>query len=1196
MKIKSIICLIVAILLTVSSFVLSAPIANALTIEPVPPRKDVLPSEYCLRDDYVVYAQNQDKHGYCWNFASVMAVSTTIMKATGEYYDFSELWTGVSLSVATNKYSKIGGGGTFKYHYESFKTSGLMLESDMPYNYSYTMSNENVVDYYNFYEKYSNDDLADCIVYDGSTSYSTDDVEAIKEHIYNHGSLYIAFTFRDGFVESDGTYYLPPNQTNTDGNHAVSLIGWDDNYERTVYVDGSDTPTVFRGAWLILNSYTETSGIDGISHVFYDDNNLYEVKGYKYEPDTSKDLYFYDKIEEGYSCPNYVKGKYYGDLVAEEGITKQKNIFYDDVDLQYSYIISEGASVESVSIYLDKQNVTEKFSVHIDNDAKRFYISGTDAAYGQYKVLVKYGDGNKSDTYLNNFYVTYGLVGEEIEFDYAQTDFAFNPGRDLEFYSFISSDKNYVIYTNKLSGSVSFVPTAQSVYSEHSMSLPGISYEITNGKDTVSTYSIMSNSGYSLDYNFTFEYYEDTSLQPVRVYYDLGGGVNHSKNYSCELANSTTDLLLYEPTRPGYTFAGWYLDYGSGSKKVSEEAGVYYISWDDIHHMGEAPTMFASSYYKKYYKNSNTVFVYALWENEYFNVDLTVIGEGKAQIDGDIYVNSSDSVRYIFEPEAGYCLSDVKVNGESLPFDELVSVIKYGLVIKDIEEDISITATFSEGVYLSIKYGENIKSAYIVAKYNGKTEKFYNGDLIPSIYFGTINKLEPIVQDRSDILDIQAKAPIENTLSGLVSPLFGTTFTLVVELEDARDGYTYVLDNYDDYTVIGDGVFKKSISIKRTEQVREINVGSAVERPSEKVNVTYTTRYYIVDHYLSNDKNAKNGNKNSGSYYSGEVIYLFIQKYPDSTAHFYYLPEEFEHVRDDWYRLAIYVDALNPDLGVFDACQEDQMYDITWKNWDGTVIYSEQYYFNEIPVFYNKKAEIKDKPIRPDDEFYTYTFIGWNYKIGKAISDAEYTAVYQAIPKRFTVTVTPAENGKIIGNDSGYISYTDSYTYVFIPDEGYCVKDVIVNGESVGAVSFYTFTETMCDQTLEVVFQQATFTVHTSASEHGTVTPTFSSSRGKSYSVVFTPDSWYKVKEVIIDGVSVGVVDTYTFFDVDSDHSVQVYYELDKTVLIIICIASVALIGLVSVTVVAVRMQRKHRKQIIRARLKFWNLLPSGKQ
>lgn len=582
--------------------------------EPEEIPSEPLPSEYCLRDDYIVYAQHQDKNGLCWNFASTMAASTTIMKATNEYYDFSEAWTALTCYTPTKYYSKIGAGGSFSYQYKALQNNGLMLETDMPYQTSYVISNENAADYYDFYSQYSNNDISGTLISDSSTTYSRKDIDKIKNHIYNNGSLYLAFTFKTGFLEENGVYSLTPNQKGGSGNHAVSLIGWDDNYEKEFYLDGSDTPTVFKGAWIILNSYTETNGTDGISLIFYEDTNIYQVKGYRYEKDTSKSLYFYDKIESGYGYPTNVKGKYYGDLVAETAPTKQLNIFYDDVNLEYSYEISSGAKINGIEIYLNNQDVTGLFNVRIDDKANRFYISGDDAAYGQYKVLVRYGNGEESDTYLNNFFVTYGLAGEELEFDNAKNDLAFTTGRELEYYSYTTADKNYVIYTDKLSGSISFLPIEQSVYSDRNMSMPTLSYEIKDGVSCTVTHKISATSGYELVYSFTFIYCPDTSMQQVTVYYDLNGGVNHSDNYRKELANENSPLTLYKPTRTGYTFVGWYIEGEDGLVAVPETDGVYTVAWEDIHHMGETPTLYASSYYKQYYNNTNVLFVHALWE------------------------------------------------------------------------------------------------------------------------------------------------------------------------------------------------------------------------------------------------------------------------------------------------------------------------------------------------------------------------------------------------------------------------------------------------------------------------------------------------------------------------------------------------------------------------------------------------------
>ena len=624
-----------------------------------------LPSHYCMRDEYVVYAQHQDKEGYCWNFASTMSAATTIMRHTGEYYDFSEAWSGLTSLYANTGYTNIGAGGTFSYQNAAIKYGGLMLETDFPYEYTYTISNENADDYYNFFKQYANDSLVDCLT---KKSFSVSKVDQIKQHIYNYGSAYAAFTFRKGYeFDENGVSVLPPNQTNTNSAHAVSIIGWDDNYERTYYLNGSDTPTVFKGAWLILNSFTETSGVDGISLVFYNDKNLYDINGYTYEQKTNKDLYFYDKIEEGYAYPNTVKGKYCGDFTAQAGETKQKNIFYDDVDLEYSYTISEGASVDGISIYLDNVDVTKQFNVRIDEENQRFYISKEAAQYGQYKVLVSYGNGKKSDTYLNNFFVTYGLMGEKQEFDTEANGLAFNTGRDLEYYSIARADKNYAIYTNQKSGTLSFLPIHQSIYSDKNMSIPALSYEITDGKATTATHTITSTSGYALTYNFHVEYYEDTTLQPVNVYYDVEGGVNHPSNYAKELASESTDLVLYTPTREGYVFDGWYLNLGDSIKKLDKKGDAYCLSWEDIHHMGESPSMYASSYYKKYYSNSNVVFVYASWvEAEYYDVQTEVVGKGNIASTGNNTMTCFDVVTYTFTPSEGYKIKDVILNGESI--------------------------------------------------------------------------------------------------------------------------------------------------------------------------------------------------------------------------------------------------------------------------------------------------------------------------------------------------------------------------------------------------------------------------------------------------------------------------------------------------------------------------------------------------
>ncbi|MBE5751480.1 MAG: hypothetical protein E7357_03620 [Clostridiales bacterium] len=766
-----------------------------------------LPEEYCMRDEYILYAQDQDKQGYCWDFAATMSAATTIMKATNEYYDFSELWTGVDCFVNNRFYSKIGGGGTLSYQYQAMQRSGLMLECDLPYEQTYVMSNENTQQYYDFYHQYANDDLASCLVSDSSTTYSRSKVDEIKRHIYEHGSITMCFSFRTGFLEENGNgiYALPPHQKNTNSSHAISVIGWDDNFEREITPDGTDTPTVYKGAWIVLNSYTESNSNEGLAFIFYEDTNIYDMRGYRYETNTNQGLYFYDKIEKGYAYPTNLVGKYYGDFTPEEGETKQLNIFYDDVDLEYSYSISEGAEIQSIDVYLDNVNVTNQFDVRINSVENRFYISKKYADYGQYKVVITYGNNVKSDTYLNNFFVTHGLLGEKIEFKYENNHFGFNTGYNLEFLSSSHAEKDYAIYTNQLSGSLEFVQRKQSIYSEKDMSIPTLSYQITDGKSCVVTHTITANDGYELKYNFHFIYCEDTSLQPVNVHYDLNGGVNHNENYEKELAGETTKLTLFEPTRPGYTFMGWYIDDGEDGKKIEEIDGVHYVNWEDIHHMGDNPTLFALSHYKNYYNNSNVLFISARWE--------------------------------------------------------------------------------------------------------------------------------------------------------------------------------------------------------------------------EMVAVEYSVDENVLDHYLSTDSNAISGDQFSGLYDNGQTVYLFIKRPLDNDAYTYSLPDGFETVHGQWARKAIVVDADAPCNETVQLLKTTRRYTVTWKNWDGSVIYEETYFYGESPVYYHEKDGENVTPTKTEDAQYTYEFVGWSPMVETVSGTTSYTALFAKTPKTeviatstFLATVIPLSAIVIIGS------------------------------------------------------------------------------------------------------------------------------------------------------------------------------------
>ena len=74
-------------------------------------------------------------------------------------------------------------------------------------------------------------------------------------------------------------------------------------------------------------------------------------------------------------------------------------------------------------------------------------------------------------------------------------------------------------------------------------------------------------------------------------------------------------------------------------------------------------------------------------------------------------------------------------------------------------------------------------------------------------------------------------------------------------------------------------------------------------------------------------------------------------------------------------------------------------YTVTWKNWDGSVLETdEEVDYGAIPEYNG------DTPYRPADAQYTYSFSGWAPQVDTVTGDITYTAVYQQTVNQYTVT------------------------------------------------------------------------------------------------------------------------------------------------------------------------------------------------
>ncbi|UXX80993.1 T9SS type A sorting domain-containing protein [Reichenbachiella carrageenanivorans] len=144
------------------------------------------------------------------------------------------------------------------------------------------------------------------------------------------------------------------------------------------------------------------------------------------------------------------------------------------------------------------------------------------------------------------------------------------------------------------------------------------------------------------------------------------------------------------------------------------------------------------------------------------------------------------------------------------------------------------------------------------------------------------------------------------------------------------------------------------------------------------------------------------------------------------------------------------------------------------------------------------------------------------------------------------ITATASTGGAISPAGNVEIYTGSSQGFEIIPNEGYEIADVLVNDASVGAVENYAFEHVTAVQTIAASFSIITYDITASAGANGAVAPSgaVAVDYGTTQTFTFTPDDTYRVLDVLVDGSSVGAVDTYSFTNVKETHTVAVSFEL----------------------------------------------------
>ena len=145
-----------------------------------------------------------------------------------------------------------------------------------------------------------------------------------------------------------------------------------------------------------------------------------------------------------------------------------------------------------------------------------------------------------------------------------------------------------------------------------------------------------------------------------------------------------------------------------------------------------------------------------------------------------------------------------------------------------------------------------------------------------------------------------------------------------------------------------------------------------------------------------------------------------------------------------------------------------------------------------------------------------------------------------AVDVTFTITASAGANGSIAPSGEVVVNEGADQGFTITPDAGFHVADVLVDGNSIGAVTSHTFTNVVANHTIDASFAATTYTITASAGANGSIAPNGAVivNEGANQTFTITPDPSFYVASVLVDGNSVGQVTTFTFNNVTSNHTI----------------------------------------------------------
>ena len=219
-----------------------------------------IPSRYSLVENgLITMVKDQQSSGNCWAFTAMAVLESCLKKVTGMEFDLSEenmknliaLYSDYGWKMDTNE----GGYDSMPFGYFASWLGPVNESSDVFDDKSVLSPVLNSILHIQNILLLKRDNYTDN--------------DAIKTAILKYGAVGTSIYFDTYYLNNGKDYFtwaLYPS------NHAVTIVGWDDNYSRDNFYFGSYADG--DGAWIVKNSWGPNWGDNGYFYVSYYDESF----------------------------------------------------------------------------------------------------------------------------------------------------------------------------------------------------------------------------------------------------------------------------------------------------------------------------------------------------------------------------------------------------------------------------------------------------------------------------------------------------------------------------------------------------------------------------------------------------------------------------------------------------------------------------------------------------------------------------------------------------------------------------------------------------------------------------------------------------------------------------------------------------------------------------------------------------------